>query len=130
MGIPLLAGRDFNSHDNEQEPRVALVNQAFARQIMQMPNPIGKAFRYGPNAPPIRIIGLVPDGKYVSLTEEPRPAIFLSALQRYDSTTTIVVKSSLPASLRWTRGCRSMEQEASRICWDLRCFPCTPPPWR
>jgi predicted permease len=98
MGIPLLAGRDFNSHDNEQEPRVALVNQAFARQIMQMPNPIGKAFRYGPNAPPIRIIGLVPDGKYVSLTEEPRPAIFLSALQRYDSTTTIVVKSSLPAS--------------------------------
>ena len=98
MGIALTSGRDFTAYDNEHAPGVAIVNQAFARQIMQLPNPVGKTFRYGPQGPPIRIIGVVADGKYVSLTESPHPAIFLSALQRYDSTTTIVVKSALPAS--------------------------------
>ena len=98
LGIPLLAGRDFDAHDTERAPTVAIVNEAFADQIMQTANPIGKTFRYGPGSDPIRIIGVVADGKYVSLTEAPRPALFRCGLQRYDSTTTIVVKSSVPAS--------------------------------
>ncbi len=32
MGIPLVKGRDFGRHDTAVAPRVAIVNQAFARQ--------------------------------------------------------------------------------------------------
>jgi predicted permease len=98
LGIPLLSGRDFDDHDNEHAPPVAIVNQAFVQQIMQVPEPIGKTFRYGPKTDPIRIVGVVADGKYVSLTEAPRPALFRPILQQYNSTTTIVVRSQLPAS--------------------------------
>ena len=47
LGIRLLNGRDLNQHDNQDGPRVAVVNQAFARQIMHTENPVGKAFREG-----------------------------------------------------------------------------------
>ncbi len=47
LGIRLLSGRDFNQHDNQDSPRVAVVNQAFARQIMHTENPVGKPFREG-----------------------------------------------------------------------------------
>ena len=98
LGIPLLSGRDFDQHDNEHAPAVAIVNRAFVQQIMQVGDATGKTFHYGPGSPPIRIVGVVADGKYVTLTESPRPALFRCALQHYNSTTTFVVKSSLPAT--------------------------------
>jgi predicted permease len=98
LGIRLLSGRDFNPHDNQDGPRVAVVNQAFARQIMHTESPVGKTFREGFGGPLNEVIGLVEDGKYVSLTEEPHPALFWAGSQRYNSTTTIVVKSRRPAA--------------------------------
>jgi ABC-type antimicrobial peptide transport system permease subunit len=38
----------------------------------------------------------VQDGKYVSLMEEPRPALFRSAIQRYNGTTVLIARTSLP----------------------------------
>ena len=96
LGIRLLSGRDFNRHDNQNGPRVAVVNQAFARQIMHTENPVGKTFREGFGGPLNEVIGLVEDGKYVSLTEDARPALFWANSQRYNPTTTIVVKSQRP----------------------------------
>ncbi len=98
LGIRLLSGRDFITHDNQDGPRVAVVNQAFARQIMHTENPVGKTFREGFGGPLDEVIGLVEDGKYVSLAEDPRPALFWPGSQRYNSTTTIVVKSRRPAA--------------------------------
>jgi predicted permease len=108
LRIPLLSGRDFTPHDNATAPRVAIVNRAFARQIMHTDQPVGKAFRHGPggNGPLVRVIGLVEDGKYESLTEARRPALFWAIAQQYNSTTTLVVKSSRPAAevLKQIRG--------------------------
>ena len=98
LRIPLLAGRDFNEHDGEHAPIVAIVNQTFAREILGTPDAIGKTFRYGPQSPPIQIIGLVPDGKYKSLTEAPQPAVFRCILQEYNSTTTFVIRSRRPVA--------------------------------
>lgn len=96
LGIPLLSGRDFTRHDDSHAPFVAIVNQTFARVAMQTENPVGKTFRSAYGGPPIQVVGMVRDGKYQSLTESPRPALFRCSYQWYNPTTTLVVKSALP----------------------------------
>ncbi len=98
LRVPLLRGRDFNEHDNERAPRVAIVNQTFARKVLGTENPVGKMFRSGPQAPPVQVIGLVANGKYGSLTEAPDPVIFRPILQDYNSTTVFVVRSRTSAA--------------------------------
>jgi predicted permease len=94
MGTRLLAGRDFTWHDDQKSPRVAIINVAFARRVLHSENPVGKSFRQGTL---IEVVGVVEDGKYESLTESQAPAVFWPILQSPDSTTTVEVRSSLPA---------------------------------
>jgi predicted permease len=96
MGIELLAGRDFDWHDDRKSPLVAVVNQAFSKQVLNTGDPLGKRFRFGLGGGLIQVIGVVEDGKYESLTEPPQPAVFHPILQSYNTTTTLIVKSSVP----------------------------------
>jgi macrolide transport system ATP-binding/permease protein len=98
LRIPLLRGRDFNAHDNQHAAPVAIVNQTFARLILGTGDPLGKTFHYGPQGPAIQVIGLVEDGKYVSLTEAPDPVVFRCILQDVNATTTLVVRSGRPVA--------------------------------
>src|SRR5580765_1052018 len=96
MGIRLLAGRDFDWHDDNNSPRVAVVNMAFARQIFRTTDAVGKRFRHGPGGAWHQVIGIVETGKYENPTEEEKPALFQSMVQQYNTTTTMIVRSSLP----------------------------------
>ncbi len=76
LGIPLLAGRDFGSGDILKAPKVAIVNQAFARKFGLGDQVIGKRMGVGRgNAVDldIEIIGLMADAKY-SDVKQPVPA--------------------------------------------------------
>jgi hypothetical protein len=65
MQIPLLAGRTLKPQDNAKAPRVAVVNQVFARKYFPNENPIGKRFAFDPKKPDsVEIIGLARDAKY------------------------------------------------------------------
>jgi len=78
MGIPLLQGRTLRPQDDEQSPRVAVVNQAFAQQFFPNQNPLGK--RFGLNASTanqIEIVGLSADAKYTSLRDEIKPTFYI-----------------------------------------------------
>ena len=79
MGIPLMAGREFTAADVFGAPKVAVVNQAFAKKFNLGPNPIGKRFATsGPNAKPdIEIVGLVQDAKYSDVKRAIPPQYFL-----------------------------------------------------
>jgi predicted permease len=89
MGIPLLAGREFTERDDQPLPkgwpyRVAIVNEAFARQYLNGTNPIGR--RVGlddnPGAPtPIEVVGFVKDTNAWAIREDRRPQIFFPYLQ-------------------------------------------------
>jgi putative ABC transport system permease protein len=85
MGIALLAGRDFGPQDTVSSPKVAIVNQSFARKLGLGMNPIGRTFRRQatPTEPEqsFEIVGLVADTKYSSLREEFRAIAFLSTSQ-------------------------------------------------
>lgn len=77
--IPLLLGRDFSWGDREGAPRVAVVNEAFARIFYGGKNPVGLTMGYEcPDKPSsITIIGLVADTKYQRVRETIRPTVYL-----------------------------------------------------
>ena len=78
MGIPLLQGRELRPQDDEHAPRVAVVNQAFAKQFISAEAPIGKRFGFNAGAAnQIEIVGLSADAKYASLRDELKPTIYL-----------------------------------------------------
>jgi predicted permease len=89
----LLAGRDITWQDNATKPRVALVNQTFARRMFGNTSAVGQHFRQGDL---VEVIGVVEDGKYESLTEDPTPAMFLPVAQLFETDTALVVRSPLP----------------------------------
>jgi predicted permease len=95
IGTKLLAGRDFTWHDDEKSPRVAIVNVAFAKQVLHSESVLGKSFRSGLSGPLVEVIGVVEDGKYESLTESRSPAVFWPMLQHNNFTTTLEVRSSV-----------------------------------
>lgn len=45
--IPVLRGRGFNENDSTDAPRVALINEAFAREFFPDQNPIGQQIDHG-----------------------------------------------------------------------------------
>jgi predicted permease len=97
MRTRLIAGRNFDDHDRQDSPGAVIVNQAFASQILQGENPIGKRIRLGMNQGQWHeIVGLVEDGKYRSLGEHPMPAVFRCFDQHWDSHTVVLARSSLP----------------------------------
>jgi putative ABC transport system permease protein len=85
MGITLLSGRDFDDHDTASSPRVAIVNQSFARKLGLGANPVGQRFRRQatPSSPEMafEIVGFVKDTKYFNLREEFAPITFLPVAQ-------------------------------------------------
>jgi len=94
-GTHLLMGRDFTWHDDANAPKVAIVNQTFARRLFGNISPIGLHFVTDDKVP-YEIAGVVEDGKYDSLTEEPWAAMFFPLAQRTESDTSLVVRSNLP----------------------------------
>jgi hypothetical protein len=70
-GTSLLAGRAFTWHDDTNAPRVAVVNREFASKILgSVPDAVGRYFKLR-DGTRVRVVGLVEDGKYVNLTEDP-----------------------------------------------------------
>jgi predicted permease len=89
----LLAGRDLTLHDDQDAPRVAIINQELARTIFgSLANAIGRDFKLS-DGTRIQVVGVVEDGKYDSLTEDPTAAVFLPILQFPASATWLVVRS-------------------------------------
>jgi predicted permease len=90
----LLQGRGFAWSDDKDAPRVAVVNQEFARKVFgSESNAVGRFFKtWGGTR--VRVVGVVEDGKYKTLSEDPQPAVFLSILQSQASWTWFVVRTN------------------------------------
>lgn len=93
MGIAL-RGRDFTEQEEKTENRVAIVNETFARKFFPGQEAIGKRFNFtGPDKPFWEIIGVCGDGKYNSLGEEQKPALFRPQLRDYNTTVALVART-------------------------------------
>jgi predicted permease len=93
----LLAGRDFTWADNKQSPSVAIVNRTFAHTLFGNAPAVGRHFVQSGGAN-TEIVGVVEDGKYDTLTEDPTPAMFFPLGQYTDSSIMLVVRSRLAPS--------------------------------
>ncbi|HET6199654.1 MAG TPA: ABC transporter permease [Candidatus Acidoferrales bacterium] len=92
-GTALLAGREFTWKDDKTAPRVAVVNQLFARKLFgSVIKAMGQYFKLRDGAR-IQVVGVAEDGKYGGLTEDPQPAMFLPILQSPSSETMLVLRS-------------------------------------
>jgi putative ABC transport system permease protein len=84
----LLAGRDFDDHDRDGAPAVAIVNEAFAHRFLQGANPIGRTIlrpsRPGRVQPPLQVVGLVQDAVYRSLRDPAPPTMYVPFAQTPD----------------------------------------------
>ena len=93
-GTTLLTGRTFTWHDDRNVPRVAIINREFARRIFRsVTNAISRHYKM-PDGTRIEVVGVVEDGKYKTLTEDPQPAMFFPILQSPSSATWLVVRSN------------------------------------
>ena len=91
----LLAGRDFTWDDGPKTPHVAIVNETFAHKMFGDEPAIGRHFLSGDKTN-YQIVGIVENGKYEMLTEDPGPAMFFPLAQNHEANTILIVRSDLP----------------------------------
>jgi ABC-type antimicrobial peptide transport system permease subunit len=81
-GTTLLEGRFFTWNDGPKTPPVAIVNREFASEILDSAtNAVGKYYTVA-DGTRIQVVGVVEDGKYISLTEAQQPAVYLPVPQQ------------------------------------------------
>jgi predicted permease len=97
MGVALLGGREFTAADVSGAPRVAIVNEAFAKKFGLGANAVGKLMGEGDSLNRV-IVGLVKDARYSGVKQEMRPVYYLPYMQ--DTTVGSLwfyVRSTVPA---------------------------------
>jgi putative ABC transport system permease protein len=84
MGVPLVRGRVFDGRDRAESPRVVIVNQALARKLWGVEDPIGSriAFRPPPEGHWLEVVGVVGDARMESSDAAPEPMLFHPWLQK------------------------------------------------
>jgi predicted permease len=85
VGATLLKGREFNAGDSRGAPRVAVVNEAFAKKFGLGDDPVGKFMGDGrSDSLTIQIVGYVKNAKYSEVKQEVPPVYVIPFAQ--DST--------------------------------------------
>ena len=93
-GTNLLAGRNFSWQDDKHAPAVAVINRHFAGKMFgSVTDAIGRHYKLQ-DGTLVQVVGVVEDGKYMSLTEAQQPAMFLPYLQSPASAAYLVVRSN------------------------------------
>jgi len=79
MGMALLQGRDLTEHDDENAPKVALINQTMAKKYWPNQDPLGRHFSMGKMD--LEIVGVVQDSKYSSLRRDAGAVVYHPMVQ-------------------------------------------------
>jgi putative ABC transport system permease protein len=101
MGLTLLRGRNFTVGDNATTPRVAIVNEQFAKHYWPNQDPIGKRLRLtDQDRSWVQVVGLVKMSKYLFIAEPPTDFLYLPYRQKPVQRMAFIVQSvGEPASL-------------------------------
>ncbi len=110
LDVALLAGRDFRRADDQNAPRVSVINETMARRFFGgTREAIGKRFQIisrprdnraadaGGDAT-VEIVGVVENGRYYTLGEEAQPFFYLPFAQSYHGAMTLHLRTQGDAS--------------------------------
>jgi len=95
IAIPILDGRNFRAEDTAGAPRVAIVNQQFAKHYWPNQNPIGKRFRLvDEDGAWVQVVGLAKTSKYLFIAEPPTEFVYLPYRQQKPRRMVILAQSA------------------------------------
>jgi predicted permease len=97
MGIPLLRGRDLSDADDEDSPRVAVINQAMADRFWPGQSPLGRLFTMSSDSKhSIAVVGVVKNSRMADLYSPIEPLFYRPLAQNYSSVETLQVRATSP----------------------------------
>jgi putative ABC transport system permease protein len=97
MRIPVRQGRFIDDRDRAGTPRVAVLNESFAKRVFQSGDPIGQRLRFGPtDGDWFTIVGVVGDVRQSALEVDQPDAVYLAPAQWHwvDNLMSIVVRTN------------------------------------
>jgi putative ABC transport system permease protein len=117
MHIPLHAGREFSAMDREGQPRVAIVNEEFVRQLLPGQNPIGSRINWARADDTndwMTIIGVAGDVKHSGLNQPVDPAVYQPFSQNDEAWRkwmTLVIRTRVPEA--------SLVEDVKKQVWSM-----------
>jgi len=91
MGTHLVRGRGFELQDGPASPKVVLINQTMARRFWPQGDPVGQWLRIGKGQ--FQVVGVVEDGKYLSIHEPSQPYLFFPFAQMFSGEASLFVET-------------------------------------
>jgi predicted permease len=86
MGMPIVAGRNFNDADRTNSVLVAIVSKSFARAMWGTENPLGRRFRLGGrDSAWMNVVGVVNDIRSRGFGDTPEPTMYFPHAQAAQS---------------------------------------------
>jgi putative ABC transport system permease protein len=93
LGIPILAGRAFDSSDAKNTPEVVVINHKMAETYWPGGNPIGNRMRIQNGNRLLTVVGVARDGKYGALDEPMHPVIYYALSQHFLPQLLLIVRT-------------------------------------
>jgi len=83
MGVAVTEGRAIAATDTAEATRVAVINQMLADRFWPGRSPVGQRFRANgaPEGSWVEVVGVVPTGRYFTITDPPRAFMYLPYAQ-------------------------------------------------
>jgi len=97
LTLPLARGRDFTDADVATAPKVAIVNEAFARRAWGTADALGRTIESNyrdAGWEPVTIVGITTDARLTSLGEPADPMLYVPLAQRYAPRMSLLVKTA------------------------------------
>jgi putative ABC transport system permease protein len=98
LDVRLLRGRDFSESDTATSPRVAIVNEALARQFFGTSDPIGRSLEvdmpFGGSGDRLTIVGVAANAQMISLGGDATPYVYVPFAQHYNPRMSLLVKTA------------------------------------
>ena len=124
LGVPLMAGREFDARDTAQGPKAAIVNEMFAQRFFAGRSTIGGRFAFGSGDvhPDIEIVGVVKNSKHTNVRGDVRCFIYLPYSQEkgLGNLTFYTRTNQNPASLAGTLRQTVAGYDANLPVYDLK----------
>jgi putative ABC transport system permease protein len=94
LGIPVLKGRTFTDQDNEQAPKVVVINEALASHLWPTEDPIGKQLPFSRNH--MTVVGVVGNTRHEGLSQETKAEVYVPYLQLPTNSMQLAVRTTAP----------------------------------
>ena len=100
LGMPVLEGRAFTERDDSAAARVAILNQRAAEMLWPGKSPLGRTIRLARDGPPVEVVGVAKNSRYLLIGENPRAYLYLPLAQQFSSAVFLYIRTvSDPSSL-------------------------------